>query len=156
MKKIFLVLIVIITGVNEINAQKFYLGNYLTPTANEFELIGISSKTGVYTYKYKKEIYDTFYGRKIADIIVGIKNEHIVQTVYLLKPKSTDVGVPNDIIDVIQKNFQFPFKEINGNYGLNIDNESISIARVTNPISFGKDRIMIMNSVRQSILEGKY
>jgi hypothetical protein len=148
-----LLIVIFFACITDVNAQKFYLGNYLTPTANEFELIGVSSKTGVYAYKYKKEIYDTFFGRNIADIIVGIKNERIVQTIYLLVPERTDIGVPKEVMNEIQKNFPFPFKEINGNYAVNIDNETISIARVTNAITLGKDRIMFMNSVKQSILE---
>jgi hypothetical protein len=50
-------------------AQKFYLGNYLEPTSNEFELLGISSKTGVHTYKYKKVIYDTFFDKLICVLL---------------------------------------------------------------------------------------
>ncbi len=153
MKKALLLIFLFIVCIIDVNAQKFYLGNYLAPTANEFELIGISSKTGVYAYKYKKEIYDTFFDRKIADIIVGIKNQRIVQTIYLLIPERTDAGVPKEVMNKIQKQFPFPFKEINGNYGINIDNETISIARVTNALSLWKDRIMFMNSVKQSILE---
>lgn len=77
----------------------------------------------------------------------------IVTTVYNLIPKSTDKGVPTDILKILEEKFPYPFKEVNGVYGLNIDNESISIARVSNPMTFGKDRIMYMNSVKQSILE---
>ena len=145
--------LILLFSFNNLKAQKFYLGNYLTPTENEFQLLGISSKTGVYNYRYKKEIYDNFYNRKVGDIIVGIKNGYIVQTVYNLVPKSTDFGVPKDIIDLIQSNIPYKLGYHNGVYGMNIDNESISIARVNNPITFNKDRIMINNSVRQSLLE---
>lgn len=134
-------------------AQKFYLGNYLVPTENEFEFLGISSKTGVTTYKYKKDIYDSFFDRKIGDIIVGIRDAHITTTIYNLIPNSTDIGIPREVIDLIEKNIPFPFKETNGVYGLNIDNETISIARVKNAVTFGKDRIVFMTSVKQSILE---
>jgi hypothetical protein len=136
-----------------VKAQKFYLGNYLTPTENEFQLIGISSKTNVYRYKYKKDIYDTFYNRRIGDIIVGIKNGYIVQTIYYLIPKPNDIGVPKDIIDQIESNLHYKFGYVNGTYGMNIDNESIAIARFNNSMTFNKDRIMFNNSVRQSILE---
>jgi hypothetical protein len=111
MKKTILLFILFFGCISNVNAQKFYIGNYLTPNTNEFELIGISSKTGVHAYKFKKEIYDTFFGRKIADIIVGIKNERIVQTIYLLIPERTDVGVPKEVMNEIQKKFPFPFKE---------------------------------------------
>ncbi len=136
-----------------VNAQKFYIGNYLTPTENEFELIGISSNTGIATYKYKKSIYDSFFGRQIGDIIVGIRDGYITTTIYNLIPKSNDVGVPKDIIKQLNKNLPYPFKEIDGVYGLNIDNESISVARDRNELTFGKDRIMFMTSIKQSILE---
>jgi hypothetical protein len=151
--KVLLMVFVLCCSSSLLIAQKFYLGNYLEPTSNEFELLGISSKTGVHTYKYKKVIYDTFFERKIGDIIVGIRDGIIVTTVYNLIPKTTDKGVPSDIIKMLEKKFPYPFKEVNGAYGLNIDNESISIARVSNSLTFGKDRIMFMNSVKQSILE---
>lgn len=147
---LFALLLLIATNAN---SQKFYLGNYLTPTENEFQFLGISSRTGVATYQYKKDIYDSFFGRKIGDIVVGIRDEHITMTIYNLIPKSTDIGVPKEVIDLIQKNIPYPIKEADGVYGLNIDNESISIARLKNPLTLGKDRIMFMNSVKQSLLE---
>jgi len=135
------------------NAQKFYLGNYLMPTNNEFELLGISSETGVVTYKYKKEIYDTFFDREIGDIIVGIKNGIITTTIYNLIPKQTDLGLPKELFNKIQSAFPYPFKEVDGIYGLKIDNEIISFGRVRNSLTFGKDRIMFMSSIKQSLLK---
>jgi hypothetical protein len=152
-KSILILLFTLFILCNSVKAQKFYLGNYLTPTENEFQLLGISSATNVYRYKYKKEIYDNFYNRKIGEIVVGIKNGYIVQTIYYLIPKTTDAGVPKDILDLIQSNIPYKLGYYNGVYGMNIDNESISIARLNNSITFNKDRIMINNSVKQSILE---
>jgi len=146
--KIKLIILYILLNSITISAQKFYLGNYLSPTENEFKFLGISSKTGVATYQYKKEIYDSFFDREIGDIIVGIKDGIITTTIYNLIPKSTDVGVPKEVVDLIQKSIPYPFREINGVYGVNIDNESISIARVTNSLTFGKDRIMFLNTVK--------
>jgi len=151
--KALLIFLVLCIFSSVVTAQKFYLGNYLEPTSNEFELLGVSSRTGVHTYKYKKEIYDTFFERKIGDIIVGIRDGIIVTTVYNLIPKSTDKGIPNDILKMLEENFPYPFKEVNGVYGLNIDNESISVSRVSNSLTFDRDRIMFMTSVKQSILE---
>lgn len=134
-------------------AQRYDLGSYLNPTASEFELIGISSQTGVSNYKYKKETTELFFNRKIGDIIVGVRDGIIVSTVYNLIPNNGDVGVPADIIQLIEANLPFPLSKINGVYGVNIDNETISIARVRNTLTFNKDRIMFFNSVKQSILE---
>jgi hypothetical protein len=123
------------------------------PTNNEFEYLGTSSKTGVSTYKYKKEIYDRFFEREIDDIIVGIRDNYITLTIYNLMPIPNELGISIELKNSIQKNFPYEFKEINGVYGLNIDNESISFARVKNSLTFGKDRIMFMTSIKQSILE---
>lgn len=98
--KVFIVLVLCLSS-SIVDAQKFYLGNYLEPTPNEFELLGASSKTGVHSYKYKKEIYDTFFERKIGDIIVGIRDGIIVTTIYNLIPQLTDKGVPSDILKLL-------------------------------------------------------
>lgn len=151
-KKLAIVLVFLCIS-SSLKAQKFYLGNYLTPTENEFQLIGISSKTNVHLYRYKKEIYDTFYNRKVGDILVGIKDGYIAQTVFCLIPRPTDVGVPKEVVDLAQAVLPFKFGYHNGVYGMNIDNESISIARLNNALTINKDRIIFSNSVRQSILE---
>jgi hypothetical protein len=134
-------------------AQKFYLGNYLMPTNNEFELLGISSETGVASYRYTKAIYDKYYEREIDDIIVGLKNGYIVTTVYSLIPRKTDVGTPSSLVSLIQSNFPYQFREVNGIYGLNIDNESISFGRTKSALTFWKDRIVFVNTVKHSILK---
>lgn len=151
--KTHLIILVILLCSFGLSAQRFDLGSYLNPTPNDFELIGISSKTGVSTYKYKKEIYERFFNRKIGDIIVGVRDGMIVSTIYNLIPNKDDIDVPKDILKLIEANFPYPFKEVDGVYGLNIDNETISITRVRNALTFNQDRIMFLNSVRQSILE---
>jgi hypothetical protein len=152
MKTQLIILIIVLSSFG-LSAQRFDLGSYLNPATSEFELLGISSKTGVSTYKYKKEITDRFFNRKIGDIIVGVRDGIIVSTIYNLIPNAGDVGVPADIIQLIQANIPYPFGNVNGVYGLNIDNETISIARVRNTLTFNQDRIMFLNSVKQSILE---
>lgn len=133
--------------------QKYYLGDDLIPTTDKLKLIGISTKTNVYSYQYIGTFTDKyFYGRQIGDIIVGIKNGKIVTTTYNLIPEKSDVGVPSDIIELIQKTLPFPLAYRNGIYGVNIDNTSISISRTNNAMTFNKDRIIILTSVKQSIL----
>jgi hypothetical protein len=139
--------------ISKVEAQKFYLGNYLMPTDSEFEYLGTSTKTGVSTYRYKNEPYDMLFGRKIGDIVVGIRNNYIVSTIYNLIPNAGDYGIPDDLKSTIQKSFPYPFKEVNGVYGLNIDTESISFSRTKNALTFGKDMIMFITTIKQSILE---
>lgn len=134
-------------------SQKFYLGDRLSPKSTQFKLLGISSSTGVYTYKYIGAITDTyFYNRRVGEIIVGFKNGIIVTTIYNLIPEKGDVGVPQSTLDLVQSAIPFPLANINGVYGANIDNMSISLSRSTNAITLYKDRIMFMTSVKNSLL----
>ena len=152
MNKIILIISLLIFSLSSIG-QKYYLGDDLTPTTEKFKLIGISSQTNVYSYQYIGTFTDKyFYGRQIGDIIVGIKNGKIVTTIYNLIPKQSDVGVPSEIIELIQKTLPYPLAYRNGIYGVNIDNTSISISRTNNAMTFNKDRIMFLTSVKQSIL----
>jgi hypothetical protein len=147
-----LVIMAFCFGVTNIDAQKYYLGESIEIKTNEFKLIGISSKTGVSNYRYIKPIYDKMFEREIGDIIVGVKDGHIASTIYNLVPLPNDVGVPNSIIDLIQANLPYPMKNINGTWGMNIDNNTISFMRANNAITFGKDRIIFNSSVRYSVL----
>ena len=134
-------------------SQKFYLGDRLAPKSSQFKLIGISSTTGVYTYKYIGFITDKyFYNRRVGEIIVGFKKGIVVTTIYNLIPEKGDVGVPQSTLDLVQSALPFPLAYVNGVYGANIDNMSVSLSRTTNAITFNKDRIMFMTSVKNSLL----
>lgn len=133
-------------------SQNYGLGESLNPIPSEFELLGISSKTGVATYRYKKHVSARFYGRQLGDIIVGVKDGHVAQTIYLMIPESGDIGVPKEILNLIQAVLPFPLAYVNGIYGVNIDNYSITISRSNNALTFNKDRIMYFSSIKQSLL----
>lgn len=134
-------------------SQKFSLGDKLTPNKTEFELLGISSTTSVATYKYIGEITDKyFFNRQVGDIIVGFKNGIIVTTIYNLIPERADIGVPKSLVDLVQASLPFPLAYRNGLWGVNIDNETITISRTTSVLTFNKDRIMFMSTIKQSIL----
>ena len=134
-------------------SQKFFLGDRLTPKATHFKLLGISSATGVHTYKYIGAIKNTYYyNRKIGEIIVGFKNGIIVTTIYNLIPEPGDEGVPQSTLDLVQSAIPFPLAYRNGLYGANIDNTSITLSRSNNELTFHKDRIMFFTSVKNSLL----
>jgi len=147
-----LLIITLSFGFTQSIAQKFFLGESISINSKEFKLLGISSKTGVANYRYTKPIYDKMFEREIGDIIIGVKDGHIASTIYNLVPLSTDTGVPNSIIDLIQANLPYPMKNINGTWGINIDNNTMSFMRANNAITFGKDRIIFNSSVRFSLL----
>ena len=131
----------------------FNLGDALITDVKNFKLLGISSQTSVFSYQYIGNLSNQYYyGRKIGDIIIGVKNGKIVTTIYNLVPEINDVDVPSEILELIQKALPFPLAHINGAYGVNIDNTSISISRTNNVMTFNKDRIMFFTSVKQSVL----
>lgn len=134
-------------------SQRFYLGDQLSPNSTEFKFLGTSSSTCVSTYHYLGAITEkNYFGRKIDDIIVGIKNGIIVTTIYNVIPEPGDVGIPKSIIDLFQSNLPYPLAYVDGIYGVNIDNTSISVRRSNNVMTFHKDRIMFLTSVKNSLL----
>jgi hypothetical protein len=134
-------------------SQKFYLGDRLTPKATQFKLLGISSATGVHTYKYIGVITDKyFFDRRVGEIIVGFKKGMIVTTIYNLIPEKDDIGVPQSTLDLVQSSLPYPLVLRNGLYGANIDNMTISLTRISNGMTFQKDRIMFFTSVKNSLL----
>jgi hypothetical protein len=144
--------IILSFGFTQSIAQKIFLGESISINSSEFKLLGISSKTGVANYRYTKPIYDKMFEREIGDIIIGVKDGHVASTIYNLVPLPNDVGVPKSIIDLIQANLPYPMKNINGTWGINIDNNTMSFMRANNAITFGKDRIIFNSSVRYSLL----
>ena len=147
-----LLVIILSFGFTQSIAQKIFLGESISINSSEFKLLGISSKTGVANYRYTKPIYDKMFEREIGDIIIGVKDGHVASTIYNLVPLPNDVGVPKSIIDLIQANLPYPMKNINGTWGINIDNNTMSFMRANNAITFGKDRIIFNSSVRYSLL----
>jgi hypothetical protein len=137
---------------NFVNAQRYDLGDSFYPNSSDFKLIGISSQTGVKTYKYIHPINDYMFGRKIGDIIIGEKYGRVVTTVYNLIPLKGDEGVPQSIVNLIQAALPYPLALVGDVYGVNIDNESISLSRSKNAMTFYKDRIMYFSSVKKSLL----
>lgn len=154
MKSKIIILVILLLVSASSFSQKFFLGDQLTPKSSQFKLLGISSSTGVATYKYIGTITDTYYyNRRVGEIIVGLKKGIIVTTIYNLIPEKEDVGVPQSTLDLIQNTIPFPLAKRNGMYGVNIDNMTISVSRSTNELTFHKDRIMFFTSVKNSLLK---
>jgi hypothetical protein len=150
--KTIIIVLLLLVSVNSFS-QKFYLGDRLTLKATKFKLLGISSTTGVHTYKYVGAITDKyFFNRRVSEIIVGFKNGIIVTTIYNLIPENDDVGVPQSTLDLVQNSIDYPLAFRNGIYGVNIDNTSVTLSRSNNELTFHKDRIMFFISVKNSLL----
>ena len=153
MKTKAIILILLLVIASRSFSQRFDLGEKLSPNSTDFKFLGTSSSTGVSTYQYIGSLTDKyFFGRKIGDVIIGIKSGIIVTTIYDIIPEPGDVGVPKSIIDLIESNLPYPLAKVNGVYGVNIDNTTISLSRSNNVMTFHKDRIMILTSVKNSLL----
>ena len=151
-KQIIILILFVFFSINSFS-QKFSVGDVLSPNSTEFKLLGISSATRVATYKYIGSITDKyFFNRQVGDIIVGFKNGIVVTTIYNLIPEKADIGVPKSLVDLVQASLPFPLAYRNGLWGVNIDNETITISRTRSVLTFNKDRIMFMSTIKQSIL----
>ncbi len=130
----------------------FYLGQVYSPPYQEFELISIAKGTNIYTYKYRGNSSQTMFDRKIGGFMMRLKGNKIVTMIYDLIPESKDKDVPNEILDAVQSSLAYPLAYRDGIYGVNIDSASISISRTNNAMTFNRDRIMYLTSIKSSIL----
>lgn len=153
MRNKYLILLIFSLFAVSCYSQKYYLGQKLYPTTKKFKLLGISSKTNLATYQYIGPITDKyFYNRRVGEIIIGVKNNIVVTTIYNLIPESKDVGVPQSILSLVENALTFPLTYKDGIYAVSIDDTNISVSRTNHQLTFYKDRIMIFTSIKNSIL----
>ena len=147
-----LILLIAITSISFNSfSQKYVVGEALSPNSSELELFSTSS-IGIKSYRYKKHINNRMNGRVVGDIVVGIKDGIVVRTIYLIIPQNGDLGVPKDILNKVQEVLPFPLGYHNGTYGANIDNFTIMLSRDNSAITFNKDRIIYLMSIKKESL----
>lgn len=150
MMKLILLVAITLMSFNSYS-QKYVVGDALSPNSSELELFSTSS-IGIKSYRYKKHINNRIDGRVVGDIVVGIKDGLVVRTIYLIIPQNGDLGVPKDILNKVQEGLPFPLGYHNGTYGANIDNFTIMLSRDNSAITFNKDRIIYMMSIKTESL----
>lgn len=152
MRTLFLIAILIFSS--QIFGQVFYIGQSIKINSNDYQLLGISSDTRVASYKFIGKITEThFFNKKIGDIIIGVKNNVIVTTIYNLIPESTDVGVPKSLVNSINEILPYPLTKVGDIYGVSIDNVNYTLSRSKNTLTFNKDRIMYFTSIKNHLLK---
>lgn len=134
-------------------AQRFYLGESLSTNNGNFQLIAIQEDTDIYSYKYSGSIYDRMFEREISDIVVGVKDDVIVLTIYYLEPQLDDIGVPSSILSLIENKTGYAFGYSDGYYGMTVDNTSIAFIRDNSAFTFGNDRIAFLSTVKNELLQ---
>lgn len=114
----------------------------------DYKIKAISSKTGEYYYQYTKTINSLIYGRSVDYLVVVVKNNVINRFMFLLYPKSNDVGVPAEMAKIFERDTGYTMDKVDNTYGIRLGNAFVTITRVDEE-GFGGDRIML--SVRNTI-----
>jgi len=129
------------------NFQQIRFGDKLSKWQSSFKSAGVSSRGVCKSYESIKPLQELYWNRKAAKIIISTQNNLVVRKVLFLIPNNDDIDVPRYILDDMESSLGYKFRHVvnssGSNYGLKIDDVFISISRVANEISSGKDRIMI-------------
>ncbi len=123
------------------------LGDSFSKWENDLTLQGISSKTGTHSYLYNKTITTMVCDHSVDKLIINTKNNKVVTYIYLLLPKSDDIGVPGCLISKLQKQTGAQLIYKNGKYGTSNGELIISLYRTNEP-TFGGDRIWIYTTLQ--------
>lgn len=123
-------------------APSIKIGDSFEGWENDFTVKGISSKTGLHSYSYNKNITTLICDHQVDKLIVNTKNNKVVTFIYLLLPKSEDTGVPGCLIKKLQKQVGAQMVYKNGKYGASDGRIIVSLYRMDDQ-TFGGDRIWI-------------
>ena len=93
-----LILVICFSLYYTIRAQNVNLGELLHNSSTDYELKGISSKTGEHHYQYKKKITKMMFGYTVDNLVVTTKNKKVVSYIFILNPKVNEYGIKDDLV----------------------------------------------------------
>ena len=82
-----LILVICFSLYYTIRAQNVNLGELLHNSSTDYELKGISSKTG-----------EHHYGYTVDNLVVTTKNKKVVSYIFILNPKVNEYGIKDDLV----------------------------------------------------------
>jgi hypothetical protein len=135
-------------------SQQFHIGERISAKSRDFKLLDYSPSMKVYTYKYvgKLEIKYLF-DRKVAEIIIGVKNGVVVTTIYNLKLNTNEHRIEKSTLKRVNKAIG---KELlfvpHNSFAITKGNTFVSLKICNTPLTFGQPRIVYLTSVKYSIL----
>lgn len=134
--------------------QQFHIGDRVNPKSKQFKLLDYSPSMKVYTYQYVGKIKEKYlFKRKVADVIVGLKNGVVVTTIYNLEPNKEEHEIKKSTLALVNKRLGTDLHRLpNNDYAVSIGNKLISLQISYSPLTFDAVRLVYFTSIKYSIL----
>lgn len=153
MKNIFVLLVVLFFS-TLIYSQQFHIGERIKTNSRDFKLLDYSPSMKVYTYQFVGKIESKYlFDRKVAEIIIGVKNRVVVTTIYNLKLNTDEHRIENSILKMANKAVGKELLFVTDNsYAIIKGKTFVSLKICNTPLTFDQPRIVYLTSVKYSIL----
>jgi sporulation protein YlmC with PRC-barrel domain len=134
--------------------QQFQIGDRVNPKSKQFKLLDYSPSMKVYTYQYVGKIKEKYlFKRKVADVIVGVKNGVVVTTIYNLKLNTDEHRIANSILKKVNKVVGKELSLVPHNsYAITKGNTFVSLKICNTPLTFDQPRLVYLTTIKYSIL----
>ena len=123
-------------------------GDSFTKWRTSFVAKSTSPNSYCASYEYTKTITTSYYGHRIQKLIVSVRDNIVVRKILLFVPNSGDVDVPAAMREEMESNLGYKFSHVNDSYGstygLSVNGTLITVSRMNNEISEGRDRIVMV------------
>lgn len=135
-------------------AQKFELGDIITPKPQLYKGLDYSPSMKVYTYQYTGTITDKYlFGRRVDEILIGIKNGVVVTLIYNLIPNKGEHKVSKSTLKLIKDKWKVGLHPIpHDKYVMTTGNKLVSLELTNNEMTFDQARIVYYTTIKYSIL----
>lgn len=153
MKNIFAFLVVLLFSAS-IYSQQFQIGDRVAVKSKDFKLLDYSPSMKVFTYQYAGKLNDKYlFGRRVGEIIIGVKNGVVVTTIYNLKLINDEHKIGKSTLKKVNKAIG---KELlfvpHDSYAITTGNTFVSLRICNTPLTFDQPRMVYLTTIKYSIL----
>ena len=135
-------------------SQQFNIGDKVQVKSQHFKLLDYSPSMKVYTYQYIGPLTNNYmFHRRLAEVLVGVKNGVVVTTIYNLKLNTDEHRIEKSTLNRVNKAVGKELLFISHNsFAVTKENKFISLKICNTPLTFDQPRIVYLTSVKYSIL----
>jgi hypothetical protein len=153
MKNNFVLLVVLLFS-TIIYGQQFQIGDRVAVKSRDFKLLDYSPSMKVYTYQFVGKIESKYlFDRKVAEIIIGVKNGVVVTTIYNLKLNTDEHRIEKSTLKRVNKAIG---KELlfvpHNSFAITKGNTFVSLKICNTPLTFDQPRMVYLSTIKYSIL----
>jgi hypothetical protein len=153
MKNNFVHLVVLLFSTYSFS-QQFHIGERINANSRDFKLLDYSPSMKVYTYQFVGKIESKYlFDRKVAEIIIGVKNGVVVTTIYNLKLNNDEHRIEKSTLKrvniAIGKELLFM---LHNSFAITKGNTFVSLKICNTPLTFDQPRMVYLSTIKYSIL----